>query len=54
MIKWIYSKFEPLLQSTITNRILKFHNVLIRRGQIQDHEPELNHSEEPINRCTVD
>ncbi len=35
MINWIYSQFEPLVQSAITNRILKFHSAMIDRGQIE-------------------
>ena len=44
----------PRIQGMITRRILLFHDALVRRGQIQDHEPERNHSEESINRCTAD
>ena len=39
MIRWIYSKFEPLVQSAITNRILKFHKALVDRGQIPQATP---------------
>jgi hypothetical protein len=34
MTGWIYSRLEPLIQSAITNRILKFHQAMIDREQI--------------------
>ncbi len=50
MIRWIYSRFEPLIQSAITNRILKFHQAMIDRGQIPG--PPMADNPRVIGHCT--
>ncbi len=34
MIPFFWRRIEPLVQAAITDRILKFHGVLIERGQL--------------------
>lgn len=38
-MSWLFKRLEPYIQAAITKRILKFHNAMIRRGQIQ-YRPE--------------
>ena len=35
MIKWLWGKLEPYVNSQITMRILMFHDAMIERGQIK-------------------
>jgi len=44
MIDWLFKKLEPLIQAAITNRVLKFHDAMIDRGQI----PPISNPKRPI------
>ncbi len=39
MIKFFWRRIEPLVQTVITDRILKFHTALIERGQLPPARP---------------
>lgn len=39
LVDWVMDKLESRIQTLITGRILKFHNAMLERGQIQ-HQPD--------------
>lgn len=41
MKRLLFGWLEPLIQAAITNRIILFHEAMVRRGQIARGAPEL-------------
>jgi len=40
MRNWLFKYFEPLIQATITDRIVTFHEAMVERGQIPPLPPQ--------------
>lgn len=40
-MKWFWRRIEPYVQVAITDRILKFHDAMLARGQIPKPTPDM-------------